>query len=86
MGWRRLAAPSVSPLPKAGNLGGNQTGSSEGEYYAQCQPVTQAAKRTFFPPFLIVLGRSLAQDRKKHAKTVVESGQGDRGDQKRRKG
>ena len=30
------------------------------------------------------VGRSLAQDRKKHAKTVVESGQGDRGDQKRR--
>jgi hypothetical protein len=29
------------------------------------------------------VGRSLAQDRKKHAKTVVESGQGDRGDQKR---
>ena len=32
------------------------------------------------------VGRSLAQDRKKHAKTVVESGQGDRGDQKRRRG
>jgi hypothetical protein len=31
------------------------------------------------------VGRSLAQDRKKHAKTVVESGQGDRGDQKRRR-
>ena len=30
------------------------------------------------------VGRSLGQDRKKHAKTVVESGQGDRGDQKRR--
>ena len=29
------------------------------------------------------VGRSLAQDRKKHAKTVVESGQGDRGEQKR---
>lgn len=32
------------------------------------------------------VGRSLTQDRKKHAKTVVESGQGDRGDQKRRRG
>jgi len=31
------------------------------------------------------VGRSLTQDRKKHAKTVVESGQGDRGDQKRRR-
>ena len=30
------------------------------------------------------VGGSLAQDRKKHAKTVVEPGQGDRGDQKRR--
>lgn len=30
------------------------------------------------------VGRSLTQDRKKHAKTVVEPGQGDRGDQKRR--
>jgi hypothetical protein len=30
------------------------------------------------------VGRSLTQDRKTHAKTVVESGQGDRGDQKRR--
>ena len=30
------------------------------------------------------VGRSLTQDRKKHAKTVVESGQGDRGDQKKR--
>ena len=30
------------------------------------------------------VGRSIAQDRKKHAKNVVESGQGDRGDQKRR--
>ena len=29
------------------------------------------------------VGRSLTQDRKKHAKNVVESGQGDRGDQKR---
>ena len=31
------------------------------------------------------VGRSLTQDPKKHAKTVVESGQGDRGDQKRRR-
>ena len=31
------------------------------------------------------VGRSLAQDVKKHAKTKVESGQGDRGDQKRRR-
>ena len=30
------------------------------------------------------VGRSLAQDVKKHAKTEVESGQGDRGDQKKR--
>ena len=30
------------------------------------------------------VGRSLAQDRKQHAKTEVEPGQGDRGDQKRR--
>ena len=30
------------------------------------------------------VGRSLAPDRKKHAITVVEPGQGDRGDQKRR--
>jgi hypothetical protein len=30
------------------------------------------------------VGRSLAQDVKKKAKTVVESGQGDRGDQKKR--
>jgi len=29
-------------------------------------------------------GKSLAQDRRKHAKTTVKSGQGDRGDQKRR--
>jgi hypothetical protein len=30
------------------------------------------------------LGRSLSQDVKKSAKTVVKSGQGDRGDQKRK--
>ena len=30
------------------------------------------------------VGRSLSQDVKKHAKTEVKSGQGDRGDQKRR--
>ncbi len=30
------------------------------------------------------VGRSLAQDVKKRAKTVVKSGQGDRGDQKKR--
>ena len=29
------------------------------------------------------VGRSLSQDVKKHAKTAVKSGQGDRGDQKR---
>ena len=29
------------------------------------------------------VGRSLARDRKQHAKTEVKSGQGDRGDQKR---
>jgi hypothetical protein len=29
------------------------------------------------------VGRSLSQDVKKHAKTKVKSGQGDRGDQKR---
>lgn len=29
-------------------------------------------------------GRSLSQDRKRQAKTTVKSGQGDRGDQKRR--
>lgn len=29
------------------------------------------------------VGRSLAQDVRKHAKTTVHSGQGDRGDQKR---
>jgi hypothetical protein len=31
------------------------------------------------------VGRSLTQDRRKHAETVVEPGQGDRGDQKRRR-
>ncbi len=31
------------------------------------------------------VGRSLAQDVKKHAKTVVKPGQGDKGDQPRRK-
>jgi hypothetical protein len=31
------------------------------------------------------VGRSLAQDVKKHAKTVVRAGQGDKGDQKRPK-
>ena len=30
------------------------------------------------------VGRSLSQDRKRKAKTVVNSGQGDKGDQKRR--
>jgi len=30
------------------------------------------------------VGRSLAQDRKQHAKTEVPPGQGDRGDQKKR--
>jgi hypothetical protein len=30
------------------------------------------------------VGRSLSQDVKKHAKTEVKSGQGDRGDQKKR--
>ena len=30
------------------------------------------------------VGRSLSQDVKEHAKTEVESGQGDRGDQKKR--
>ena len=30
------------------------------------------------------VGRSLARDRKQHAKTEVPSGQGDRGDQKKR--
>jgi hypothetical protein len=31
------------------------------------------------------VGRSLTQDRKQHAETVVPPGQGDRGDQKSRK-
>lgn len=31
------------------------------------------------------VGRSLSQDRRRKAKTVAPSGQGDRGDQKRRK-
>ena len=30
------------------------------------------------------VGRSLSQDVKKHAKTTVKSGQGDKGDQKKR--
>jgi hypothetical protein len=30
------------------------------------------------------VGRSLAADRRQHAKTVVAKGQGDRGDQKKR--
>jgi len=30
------------------------------------------------------VGRSLAQDRRQHARTTVPAGQGDRGDQKRR--
>jgi len=30
----------------------------------------------------VSVGKSLAADRKKHAKTVVPKGQGDRGDQK----
>ena len=30
------------------------------------------------------VGRSLTQDRKQHAKTTVPSGQGDRGDQKKK--
>lgn len=30
------------------------------------------------------VGRSLAADRRQHAKTVTESGQGDRGDRKRK--
>lgn len=33
---------------------------------------------------VVDVGRSLAQDRKQHAKTEVEPGQGGRGDQKRR--
>ena len=31
------------------------------------------------------VGKSLTQDRRQHAKTIVETGQGDRGDQKRRR-
>jgi hypothetical protein len=33
---------------------------------------------------VVDVGKSLAQDRQQHAKTEVEPGQGDRGDQKRR--
>lgn len=33
---------------------------------------------------VVDVGQSLAQDRRQHAKTEVPSGQGDRGDQKRR--
>jgi len=33
---------------------------------------------------VVDVGKSLAQDRRQHATTEVESGQGDRGDQKRR--
>ena len=33
---------------------------------------------------VVDVGKSLAQDRRTHAKTTVPSGQGDRGDQKRR--
>ena len=33
---------------------------------------------------VVDVGKSLAQDRKQHAKTEVPPGQGDRGDQKRR--
>lgn len=33
---------------------------------------------------VVDVGRSLAQDRKRHAKTTVPPGQGDRGDQKRK--
>jgi hypothetical protein len=33
---------------------------------------------------VVDVGKSLAQDRRQQAKTEVESGQGDRGDQKRR--
>jgi hypothetical protein len=33
---------------------------------------------------VVDVGRSLAQDRKRHSKTVVPPGQGDRGDQKRK--
>lgn len=32
---------------------------------------------------VVDVGKSLSQDRKKHAKTVAPKGQGDRGDQKR---
>lgn len=32
---------------------------------------------------VVDVGRSLAQDRRQHAKTEVPAGQGDRGDQKR---
>lgn len=34
---------------------------------------------------VVDVGRSLAADRRSHSKTEVESGQGDRGDVKRRK-
>ena len=33
---------------------------------------------------VVDVGKSLSQDRRQHAKTVVPPGQGDRGDQKRR--
>ena len=33
---------------------------------------------------VVDVGRSLSQDRKRHAKTEVPPGQGDRGDQKRK--
>ena len=33
---------------------------------------------------VVDVGRSLSQDRKRHAKTAVPPGQGDRGDQKKR--
>lgn len=33
---------------------------------------------------VVDVGKSLAQDRRQHAETEVEPGQGDRGDQKRR--
>lgn len=33
---------------------------------------------------VVDVGKSLAQDRRQHAQTEVESGQGDRGDQKQR--
>jgi hypothetical protein len=33
---------------------------------------------------VVDVGKSLAQDRRQHSKTVVPPGQGDRGDQKRR--